>query len=141
MHGGLVALIVAACLMIPIVGILAAIAIPAYDDYLSRAKVVHALAGVEPLKLQVAEFHARHARCPSFQDEGFEPIELPGAGQATGGAAMPTDGNCMIALTIRNMPESAGSRQIWLTYAPRSGSWSCESTLEQRYLPSNCREY
>jgi type IV pilus assembly protein PilA len=64
MHGCLIALIVCAALALPLGGILAAIAIPAYQDYVARAKVVQALAFGEALTSAVDDGFARDGHCP-----------------------------------------------------------------------------
>jgi type IV pilus assembly protein PilA len=56
--GGVVALAVCAS-MVPILGILAAIAIPAYQDYLIRAQVSEGLTAAAPYKAAVAESFAQ----------------------------------------------------------------------------------
>ena len=42
-------------IVVAIIGILAAVAIPAYQDYVIRAKIGNALSAVEPYKLAVAD--------------------------------------------------------------------------------------
>ena len=60
-------------IVIAILGILAAIAIPAYQDYSIRAKVSEAINVASPAKLAVAEF---------FQSEGDWPANRTAAGQS-----------------------------------------------------------
>ena len=76
MHGCLIALIVALCLMVPVVGILAAIAIPAYNDYVARAKVAQAMGTTMALRWRVVEFREREERCPVNGDAGFSDDDL-----------------------------------------------------------------
>ena len=61
-------------IVIAILGILAAIAIPAYQDYATRAKIGEGMAGVAPARTSVAEFH---------QDTGGFPTYRTTAGFAT----------------------------------------------------------
>jgi len=58
-------------IVIAILGILAAIAIPAYQDYSVRAKVSEGIAAAAPAKLAVAEY---------FQSEGGWPLYRTSAG-------------------------------------------------------------
>ncbi len=141
MHGCLIALIVAACLMIPIVGILAAIAMPAYNDYLARTKVAQAVGEAMPLKWQVAEFHAGHERCPGNGDEGFADGELPlGPMHATAAFSDAGEDRCTIELSLRDRLDAIDGRRLWFEYDPDDGEWSCRSDLDARYVPAGCRE-
>jgi type IV pilus assembly protein PilA len=54
-------------IVIAILGILAAIAIPAYQDYATRAKVSEAIAGAAPAKMGVAEYHQDRGTFPSYR--------------------------------------------------------------------------
>ena len=72
----MIALIVAAIVFIPMVAILAAIALPAYQDYTLRARVASAMPLAAPLKAAVAEHFDQHQTCPSNDDSGFGPAEL-----------------------------------------------------------------
>src|SRR5690606_40753385 len=78
MHGSLIALLVAGGLAIPSIAILAAIALPAYNDYLARSVAAAALAETAPLKTRVAGFAALNARCPMNEDPGFRAAGAPG---------------------------------------------------------------
>ena len=139
MHGCLIALIVAAGLLIPIVGILAAIALPAYNDYLGRSKVAQAMGAALPLKWQVVEFHAANERCPGNGDEGFAGGEIP-LGQLQAGSTFSDAGEdrCTIELSLRDSQEALDGRRLWFEYDPDDGEWSCRSDLDARYVPTGC---
>ncbi|HRD67702.1 MAG TPA: pilin [Candidatus Competibacter sp.] len=52
-----------------ITGIVAAIAIPAYQDYTVRAQIASVLAETGPLKQDMAEFYAKHKKLPKSDEE------------------------------------------------------------------------
>ena len=129
-------------IVIAIIGILAAIAIPQYQDHLTRAKVVEALQLVTPAKLAVAE---------TYQTSG----NLPDSNKAAG-IAKPTDihgryvshvdvGNAgVISVTFRpNIGDGISGKTLNL--APSiSGKgtieWKCySSNITNNFLPSECR--
>jgi type IV pilus assembly protein PilA len=51
-------------IVIAIIGILAAIAIPAYNDYVTRSQVTEGMSLASGMKTQVAEFHANNGSWP-----------------------------------------------------------------------------
>jgi type IV pilus assembly protein PilA len=61
-------------IVVAIIGILAAIAIPAYQDYTVRSKMTEAVAGMSAAKVAVSEY---------FQSQGSMPIDAGVAGFTT----------------------------------------------------------
>jgi type IV pilus assembly protein PilA len=131
-------------IVVAIIGILAAIAIPAYQDYTIRAQVSEGLNLAAGAKVAVTEY---------FQDRGTMPTDNTLAGLA---AAADIEGNYVSSVTVANgvisvqyetsAPQKAnaaidGSILI-LTPTTNAGSvdWDCSSTtLADKHLPSACR--
>ncbi len=141
MSGCMIAIIVAAVLAIPVIGILAAIALPAYNDYTLRAKVAMALPVAEPLKQAVVSHLDREQACPSNEDADFAAPES----YASGSVASITFGQfesdlCGMELILTVPGKSAlDGKPVWLEYDPSDSSWQCSSEIEDRYLPAQCR--
>ena len=65
-------------IVVAIIGILAAIAIPAYQDYTIRAQVTEGLSLASAVKTGVAEFYAQNGKWPTlFTDLGGTASALP----------------------------------------------------------------
>lgn len=139
MSGCLIALIVAGALAIPMVAILAAIALPAYNDYLGRSAAAAALAETAPLKAQVAAFAANNGRCPIDADLGFRAAGAPGS--AHDGVGFGSTGvGCAMEIRLRGDRASAmQGKRLWLELDPGSGAWRCSSDAEDKHLPADCR--
>jgi len=141
LSGCMIALIVVAALAVPMVAILAAIAIPAYQDYVLRAKTSAALAEAAPLKLAIAGYRAKEQTCPSNGDADFG---APGT-YASGNLASITIGTfeserCGMELILRNAGnDRLDGRKIWLEYDPSDASWECSSEIDDKYLTASCR--
>ena len=144
MSGGMIALIVIAALALPCLGfgaILAAISVPAYNDYTLRAKVAQALGEAASLKLAVAEFQAAEERCPS-NGEGDIGAPESYAGTYTTRATVGAfdDGTCGFELEIGNTGETRiDGRKIWWERSDPDAEWRCSSEIDDKWLPPHCR--
>lgn len=141
MSGCLIAAIIIAVLAIPAIAILAAITLPAYQDYTKRAKVASVLPAAEPHKSAVVAYLDREQACPSNDDTGFDTPEH----YAGGSIASITFGEfeserCGMELRL-TMPgdDKLDGKAMWLEYDPADASWQCTSEIEDRYLPVACR--
>lgn len=141
LSGCMIALIVSAVLFIPIAGILAAIALPAYQDYMLRSKVASVIPQATPLKASVAEHFRQNQSCPGNDDDGFGSPES----YANGLVASATVGtfendHCGIEMML-SVPgnEQLDAKAVWFEYDPADSSWQCSSEIEDKYLPTTCR--
>ena len=129
-------------IVIAIIGILAAIALPAYQDYTVRSKVSEGLNMVGAAKLAVAEtFDSTGAFVANNASYG-----LPAAGSISGtyvtsiGAAGST-----ITITYNNNlggnpTANGGTIIIVATTNVGSVEWDCTGgTIVDKYRPANCR--
>lgn len=100
-------------IVVAIIGILAAIAIPQYQDYTTRAKLSKVHAAVESVKLAIAS---------TFQETGAYPATWASAGltggptptdEATFGAA-PGNGGAIVA-TLQNINGTENGKTITFT--------------------------
>ncbi|MDH5834262.1 pilin [Luteimonas kalidii] len=140
-RGCLIALVVAGCLLVPVVAILAAIAVPAYHDYLGRSQVGRALAAAGPLQPAVAAFVAEHRRCPVNGDPGFEPAEAyTGPAHASIVFGESDEQVCAIELLLQaDRHEAVDGHRLWLEYDVAGDRWGCSAEPDDRYLPAHCR--
>lgn len=120
-------------IVIAILGILIAIALPAYRDYSIRAKNSECLNVAASPKLAVSE---------SWQDTGVMPADAAAAGyipNATDNCAAATiaDGQITIASTVPN-----GIVTFTLTPTPAGTAalnWNCVGAGNPAHMPAECR--
>ena len=125
-------------IVVAIIAILAAIALPAYQDYTTRAKVSEAIVMASPAKLAVAETASSLGALASVT-AGNNGYEFPGDTSYVSDITIAaTTGIVTVTSTV---PNAAGA----LTLTPTEVSagqltWVCASTaIADKYLPSNCR--
>ena len=120
-------------IVVAIIGILAAVALPAYQDYTIRARVTEGLSLANGMKPTISENIAAGAtdRCAGIDDLGT-------TGAVTSVVCTPQTG-----VVTTTMNESAESVVFTLTPAPDSAGsiiWSCNSAAQfHKYVPSTCR--
>ncbi len=136
--GCLVIGIIVAVVSIPVLGILAAIAIPAYADYTERARIAELIIVATPLKARLAETYARDQACPEGHDLATTEHN-PKFSSAWFGTF--DSGHCGIELTIAdqtNLQKFAG-KKLWFWREGTDTTWKCSSDIDNRYLPVACR--
>jgi type IV pilus assembly protein PilA len=121
-------------IVVAIIGVLAAIAIPAYQDYVVKSQAASALAEVTPLKTQF-EIAVNQGKTPSVNadDVGF-------IGQTeTGGTycKLSVTNNTIICTTKNGNAKKFNDKTITLTRSD-DGTWTCTTTLDPKYRPGNC---
>lgn len=115
---------------VAIVGILAAIAVPAYQDYTIKSQVAEGLSLASGAKVQVAEQLATKGRIdsvPKFQETRFiERVEIETDGKIT----VFYGGEANIQLT--------GKSLSLVPVETDNLKWDCASDLDAKYLPKSC---
>ncbi len=131
-------------IVIAIIGILAAIAIPAYQDYTVRSKVSEGLNLAGAAKLAVAETYDSEG---SFLSANNGSYGLPSAGSINGNyvSQVAVGASGLITITYnQNLGGNPTANGQTMTLRPtaRQGSmeWTCTGgNMPGKYRPSECR--
>lgn len=127
-------------IVIAIIAILAAIAIPAYQDYTIRTQISEGLSLTSGIKTAVSEYYQNRGRFPTSNASAGVAASTSIIGnfvtQTTVGAA----GVVTVRYGNQANPRITSST-LDLVPTDRGGSveWSCTSAVNDRYLPSQCR--
>lgn len=134
-------------IVIAIIGILASIAIPAYQDYLARSQMAEAIILAAGQKAAVIEQFANNNSC-IVNGTGSVAIATDIRGKYVakvdvGGAAV-ADGGCTIIATMNATDSSAAiqGKTVTLTLSNAdagSYDWACSSDASPEHLPKVCR--
>ena len=122
-------------IVVAIIGILAAIAIPAYQDYIAKSQATSGLAEISPAKTQF-EIAVNEGKTPSIvaADAGFIGVTAS-SGQYCTVAVTATTIEC----TLKNgNATKINGKKITLTRDATAGTWACSSDLDAKYKPGKC---
>ena len=130
-------------IVVAIIAILAAIAIPAYQDYLVRAQVTEGMSLAGGAKAAVWDFVSNTGRYPSSNVSAG----LATSASISGSYVSSVDVTNGVIKVLFNGPKanthiSASSKYMVLSPISQAGSiiWTCTpSTIDGKYLPTSCR--
>ncbi|MBW8721240.1 MAG: pilin [Polaromonas sp.] len=136
-------------IVVAIIGILAAVALPAYQDYMVRAKMSEVILAGSSGRTAVAETYAQRNTLTltqasmGVQDQATKYV----ASVTYTGTASQGD---IIVLTKTNagLPAGASGKQVVLRGSPNTDTgqvlWTCgggQSAVDAKYLPSSCKDF
>ncbi|MBV6827967.1 MULTISPECIES: pilin [Xanthomonas] len=124
-------------IVVAIIAILAAIALPAYQDYTTRAKLSEALTMSAPAKLAVTETASSLGGVTNVTAANSGYV-FPGATKYVSNVAI-TNATGRVTVTS-TVPNATGD--ILLTPTDVGGGqlkWTCSSAINTKYLPAECR--
>jgi len=141
-------------IVVAIIGILAAVALPAYQDYTIRARVSEAILASSQCRTAISEVYQTAATSTVVGANNW------GCGEGVANptqyvASIATDGNGVITVTTSTNTTLQGAKSQTLTLTPQTsagvalttaamptqvGAFRCQPvTMPSKYLPGSCR--
>jgi type IV pilus assembly protein PilA len=140
-------------IVVTIIALLAAVALPAYQDYTARAKMSEAILAASACRVYIAEVYQTASSSPGAGNWGCE--TTMGSKYVAGVA---TDDNGRVMVTVQNINAQANGLVVTLVPLKAAGTaatsadigsplygWRCgdsatdQTTVPVKYLPSSCR--
>ena len=130
-------------IVVAIIGILVAVGIPQYQNYVARAQVAEGCSLASGLKTAVAEYHSTTGVFPDGKNDAHSAIGIETSRDITGkyvtGVTVSNDGNGTITATFG--PASQHDEKfLRLTPEPTGVAvfFNCTTDNEEHWRPSNC---
>jgi len=138
-------------IVVAIIGILAAVALPAYQDYTIRAKMSEVILAMSACRTSITEVYQTGGTPPTANSWGCEAVASKYV------ASLKTDTDGIVLATVTNISTDVNNKSV--TLSPMIGAnvaktannmgqgltgWRCGSTtdgttLNSKYLPGSCR--
>ncbi len=126
-------------IVVAIIGILAAIALPAYRDYTIRAKATELLAAVGPAKASISEF----ATAQNTLTNSGSNVTINVTGKLAAGTSVSANG---VITVVGSAAATSVGEAITMILTPSIESdgkitWTCAAgaPAEWKYVPQECR--
>jgi type IV pilus assembly protein PilA len=121
-------------IVVAIIGILAAVALPAYQDYTIRARVSEGLAQAGAAKATVSENLAADATDPCT---GTNAVTI---GRTTLACAGDQGGPVTLSMSVDAGNSVTVTFDVVGTVSNGGVTWDCNNPSDVKYVPAECRE-
>ena len=128
-------------IVVAIIGILAAVAIPAYQDYIARSQVSEAVSLTASSKTPLAEYFADKGIWPSTANDVLGVV----AGKYVSNITITSGATATSLLTLTTTMKGSGvnaniTDKTLLLTSSDGKQWTCTSgNIDAKYRPSACR--
>ena len=128
-------------IVVAIIGILAAIALPAYQDYTARTQMSEALTLASGGKVAVSEFWSDRGKFPSTNASAGLAAANKIKGKYVAQVDVATPGQIVATMASSGISQGIQGKTLTLSAVTNAGSidWICKSNAENKYLPATCR--
>lgn len=143
-------------IVVAIIGILAAIAIPQYQNYIARAQISEPVSLLGAAKTPITEFVASNGAFPTtaqLENLGITDDENGAVAKAESILKIETDdvdatdgvitGTLIATLESTGLNAAFTSKTVVLAYNSATGKWACGTSVvadNHQLLPSDCRQ-
>lgn len=132
-------------IVVALIGVLSALAIPVYQDYLVRSQVSRAYAELGRYKSALEMNFSRNVGSVSNSDLGYVPSNLTTGAQSVDIATVNADGSGQLEVTLGGDVSPIVAGTVIRLLRDAKGTWTCTfdvtastATWKRQFLPRGC---
>ena len=128
-------------IVVAIIGILAAVAIPAYQDYIARSQMSEGVSLLGAAKTPIAEYLSDKGAAPTAITDVVSTTTGKYTGTITfGGTPDATTVTLVATMGTTGVNSGIQGKTAFMITADGAKSWTCtKGTIDPKYLPGACR--
>ena len=130
-------------IVVAIIGILAAIAVPQYQNYVARTQTSESIVMMDAAKIMIEDYVSFYGNFPNNKASLIAlDIKITGTYGSITGVNNPNGagGNIVYKTTTTKINKNIQNSSIWFNREENTGAWSCHSDLPDKYRPKGCKE-
>ncbi|MUL18696.1 pilin [Aliivibrio fischeri] len=127
-------------IVVAVIGVLSAIAVPQYQNYVKKAAIGVGLANIAALKTNIEDFIATEGEFPTVVSGGAVSFARLGTFQDLGDGKVAIDQGSTSAAgsVLYTLDDGNASGQKIQLRRDDNGLWVCETTADSALAPANC---
>lgn len=129
-------------IVVAIIAILAAIAIPQYQAYTIRAQASEGFTIASGAKTAIWEFMTNKGTFPKSNESAGLPKAGSISGKYVSGLVVSTGGLVTVSFSNTDTNDKLKQKNLLLSPLANGGSisWACKGSIDSQYLPTACRK-
>lgn len=126
-------------IVVAIIGVLAAIAIPSYQNYIAKSQFTEVFSFLNAYKNDMHEFYSDGGNCAGIQEYLSSGTQQGKYIDQVSVRNIGTDCALVFQFKAANVAAGLSAKHVSFVMLRNSYNWRCESEdILQRYLPSSC---
>ncbi|MGE3920959.1 MAG: pilin [Gammaproteobacteria bacterium] len=125
-------------IVIAIIAILTAIALPQYQNYITRAKITEGLLLAMTAKAGVIDYYEMNGVLPSSNEEAGLNDSI--SSHYVSSIEIQNQGNILITFNEKSGVGDGNTLLLKPKFDGELVEWTCSGNIQNKFLPANCRE-
>jgi len=126
-------------IVVAIIGILAAIAVPQYQNFMARSQAAESVVMLGGARTAIEDVVVDTGTFPTFDELTALSVNIAGSYGNITATTVDNDGGTVVYTTKdADINKNIQSKTVTLTRTTGTGAWACSTQLETKFAPKKC---